>query len=90
VSNPSPTQNSEETAYGRILVNGQGVAGVAMDTAWNYKTTTSYCSGVTDASGTASCSRDISRATVGYPVNINVVFSYNGQQYSASTTFTPQ
>jgi hypothetical protein len=90
VSNPSPTHNSEETVYGRILVTGQGAAGVEMDTTWNYKTTTSYCSGVTDASGTASCSRDIGRATSGYPVTVTVVFNYDGQQYATSTGFTPQ
>jgi hypothetical protein len=71
-------------------VNGQGVAGVPMSTSWYYKTTTSYCSGITDGSGTASCSRDISRATKGYTVTIAVAFTYNGQVYSTSTGFTPQ
>ena len=90
VSNPSPHQNSEETVYGRFLVSGQGVAGVPMDTAWHYRTTTSTCSGTTDASGTASCSRSISRATLGYTVSIDVVFTYGGLTYSTGTSFTPQ
>jgi hypothetical protein len=60
-----------------------------METTWHYKTTTSGCSGVTDGSGTASCSRDISRATVGYTVGIDVTFTYGGQTYTTQTSFTP-
>jgi hypothetical protein len=90
VSNPSPRQNSEETVYGHFLVNGQGVAGVPMDTTWHYRTTTSGCWGTTDGSGTASCSRSISRATIGYTVYIGVVFTYGSQTYTTGTSFTPQ
>jgi len=90
VSDPSPHQNEVETVFGRILVNGRGVAGVPMDTSWHYKTTTSGCSGTTDGSGTASCSRSISRATIGYTVSIGVTFTYSGQVYTTGTSFTPQ
>jgi len=61
-----------------------------MDTSWHYKTTTSGCSGTTDSSGTASCSRSISRATIGYTVSIGVTFTYSGQVYVTGTNFTPQ
>jgi hypothetical protein len=89
VSNASPTRNSTETVYGQITVNGQGVSGVQMNTAWHYKTTTSGCSGITDSTGTASCSRDISSATAGYTVAVSVSFAYNGLTYSTQTSFTP-
>ena len=39
VSNPSPTQNTNVTVYGRLVVGGQPVTGRAMDTTWHYKTT---------------------------------------------------
>jgi len=90
VSNPSPTDGSTETVSGTFLNNGQGVAGVEMDTTWHDKTTTSYCSAITGSDGVASCSRDIGGATKGYTVVIDVAFSWQGQTYTASTSFTPQ
>jgi hypothetical protein len=72
VSHPSPRQNSEETVYGRFLVNGQGVAGVPRDTIWHDQTTTSGCSGTTDASGTARGRRSMSPATLGYTLSPSV------------------
>jgi len=90
VSNSSPTQNSTVTVSGKFLVGGQPVAGVSMNATWNYKTTTSYCDGTTGSDGVASCSRDIGRAAKGYTVSVNLSFSYNGQTYTASTSFTPQ
>ena len=90
VNNAAPSQYSYVTVSGTFLNNGQPVSGVEMDTAWHYKTTTSYCSGTTDGSGVASCSRDISRATIGYTVQIDVTFTWQGQTYTTSTSFTPQ
>jgi hypothetical protein len=90
VSNPNPPRYSYVTVYGRITDNGVGVSGVPMNTTWYYRTTTSYCSGVTDGSGFASCTRYISSATSGYFVSISVTFSYQGQLYTAQTGFTPQ
>ena len=86
VSNATPAQYSNVTVYGRLLVNGVGQSGLTMNTSWHYKSTVSYCSGVTDANGLAQCTRDISRATEGYQVNVDVAF----QSYSARTWFTPQ
>jgi hypothetical protein len=90
VSNASPTKNSNVTVYGRLVVGGKAISGATMNTSWHYKTTTSSCSGTSGTDGVASCTRDISRATSGYTVNIDVVFTYNGQSYSGSTSFTPQ
>jgi hypothetical protein len=90
VSNPAPHQRSDVTVYGQLTVNGVGVAGLPMSATWYYRTTTSSCAGTTDASGTASCTRNISSATAGYTVRIVVAITYNGQSYSASTSFTPQ
>jgi len=87
VSNAYPPRYSTVTVYGQITGAG---AGVPMSTTWHYKTTTSYCSGVTDGSGLASCSRSIGGATAGYFVSIDVSFSYGGQFYTAQTGFTPQ
>jgi hypothetical protein len=62
-----------------------------MATVWHYKTTTNVCNtGVTDSSGTASCTKNISGATSGYTVGIDVTLTLNGNPYYASTSFTPQ
>lgn len=90
VDKPTPTDNSTVTVFGRLVVSGQAVSGVVMNTSWHYKTVTSSCSGTTDSNGVASCARDISRATKGYTVEIDVSFGYNGQTYTTSTSFTPQ
>ena len=90
VSNSSPSQNSNVTVYGRLIVGGKAISGSQMNARWGFKTTTSYCSGTSDGNGIASCTRDISRASHGYTVNINISFSYNGQSYNGSTSFTTQ
>lgn len=86
VSNGTPAQNSTVVVYGRYLVNGVGQGGLEMTTLWHYKTTTPSCSGSTQATGIASCSRDIGRATLGYTVQVDVVI--NGHE--VQTWFTPQ
>jgi hypothetical protein len=88
ISNAYPAQYSTVTAYGRILVNGHGKAGVPMTATWHYKTTTSFCTGVSDGTGLASCSRRISRATAGFFVSVVVTFRYAGAP-AAYTGFTP-
>jgi beta-lactamase superfamily II metal-dependent hydrolase len=86
VSESNPTQYSDVTVYGRLTINGVGQQGKAMNSTWHYKTTTSYCdSGITGADGLASCERFISRATVGFTVNIDV--SIEG--YGVTTSITP-
>ena len=55
VSNAIPRQNSTVTVSGTLKSAGTPVAGVPMTATWRYKTTTSTCTGVTNAAGTASC-----------------------------------
>ena len=86
VSNATPAQNSTVTVYGRLLIHEAGQAGLPMNTAWKFKSTTSTCSGTTGGDGLASCSRQIGGATLGYTVNITV--SVSG--YTVATSFTPQ
>jgi len=63
-----------------------------MSATWRYKTTTSYCTGVTNAVGRASCSRRISRATKGFPARVTLVFAPVGRAAlgTAVTGFTPR
>jgi competence protein ComEC len=86
VSNGSPAQYSNVTVYGRLTRNGAGQPGQTMTATWHYKTTTSTCTGATGSDGLASCTRGISRATVGYQVNIDVDIA----GYTAQTSFTPR
>ncbi|MGA7671916.1 MAG: hypothetical protein WBW04_15920 [Nitrolancea sp.] len=90
VSNASPHQKTEVTVTASITNNGQPVAGAPMIASWFYKTTTSSCAGQTDANGVASCTRYIAGATKGYLVRINVAITWNGQTYTATTSFTPK
>jgi len=89
VDNPTPTQNSTVTVFGKFTIRSAGIAGVPMDTTWHYKSTDSRCDGVTDAQGIATCNREIGKATKGYTVKIDVVFTYEGKIYRAQTSFTP-
>jgi len=92
VSNPTPKPNDSVTVTGQLVDSaGKGASGATMSTTWAYKTTKSACDGATTgADGSSSCSLKVSRATPGFTVKIDVVFSLNGKSYSASTSFTPQ
>lgn len=90
ISNPSPTARSLVTVSGKITVDGQPVAGVPMTATWHYKTTTSTCNGESDASGVASCTRNIGRPTKGYTVRVDLTFSWQGKTFRAQTSFTPR
>jgi hypothetical protein len=92
VSNTTPSQNQTVTVTAKLVdANGNGVPGATMHTVWHYKSTTSTCDGaLTDANGTASCARDIGRATKGAPVQIDVIVTLGGQTYQAATSFIPQ
>jgi hypothetical protein len=93
VDNATPHHNQTVTVLGTVKSgNGAGVAGAEMRTIWHYKSTDSGCNGgPTNASGVATCSRDISTASYGFQVNIDVTFLLpNGQTLQTSTSFTPQ
>jgi len=89
VDNPTPAQNATVTVFGKFTIRSAGIAGVPMDTTWHYKSTDSYCDGITDVQGIATCNREIGRATKDYTVRIDVVFAYEGKTYRAQTSFTP-
>lgn len=81
VSNASPAQNSYETVYVT-----SSVPDTPGDVAAHYKTTTHDFPTTTDVSGRAQVSFDISRATVGYQVEVDVDLSGRA---TCSTSFTP-
>ncbi len=93
VDKTTPHHNQTVTVQGTLRnANGVGMAGAEMHTVWHYKTTDSGCDGgPTDANGAASCSRDISTASYGFQVRIDVTFVLpNGQTVQTNTSFTPQ
>jgi hypothetical protein len=89
ISDASPARFSLVTVFGHITQSGRGVPNVPVTAIWHYKTTTSSCSSVSDAGGTASCTRNIYRATIGFVVVVDVDFLYGGNTYRAQTSFTP-
>jgi len=85
VSSARPNKSEDITVYGRLIIGGVPQAGQAMQTTWHYKTTTPTCEGVTGPDGLANCTRDISRATSAFQVEVDVMMG--GQ--SVTTSFTP-
>lgn len=86
VSNTTPHRYTTVTVYGRLVINGVPQSGLPMETAWHYKSTTSYCNeGITGTGGVASCSRSIGGASLGYTVVVDVTIG----GYGVSTSFTP-
>jgi hypothetical protein len=90
VSDSAPSQYSDVTVFGRITRGGVGIPGVPMNVTWSERTSLTSCSGWSGWDGWAFCSRAIGGATPGYYVGVQVVFSYQGQLYSATTGFTPR
>lgn len=91
VSDATPAQYDYVTVYGQITSAGASVSGVPMHTTWHYCTTTSYGDVTYSRSdGIASCKRSISRATLGYYVEVDVEMTFQGRSYSATTGFTPR
>ncbi|HEX5400861.1 MAG TPA: hypothetical protein VFX16_01020 [Pseudonocardiaceae bacterium] len=66
-----------------------GVAGASVTTTAHYKTTTHPESGVAGSNGKADISYDISRATYGFTVDVDVEVTSHGASKSCSTSFTP-
>lgn len=89
ISSQNPAQYSDVTVYARLVVAGQVIPNITMYTRWNYKTTTAYQNCQTDSQGVGACTRNISAATPGYTVAVDIGFEYNGKSYVAQTSFTP-
>lgn len=90
VSDTTPRRTSVVTVYGQITRDGAGVAGVPMQTEWEFKNTTMRCSDRTGPDGVASCSLPILLAAKGQEVTVRVTFTYEGKAYTATTGFTPR
>jgi hypothetical protein len=84
MSDSSPSHNETTDVIVRT-----GVAGASVTATAHYKTTTHPKSGVAASSGTADIPFDISDATYGFTVSVDVVVSSHGASKSCSTSFTP-
>lgn len=69
--------------------NGNAIGGAAVESAWHYKSTTSYEDGTTNSAGVTYLSRSISSATAGYAVQVDITAAKGGVTSSISTSFTP-
>jgi hypothetical protein len=88
MSDDSPKRGSRVTVYGRITKDGEGISGVQMRTSWGLRTGTAGCRDRTDDDGTASCSLRIVLARKEQEVPVEVRFTYEGEEYTAMTSFT--
>ena len=86
-----PSPNYTETVTG-VLTCKDGLAptGASMHAVWHEKAADKTCNGTTDATGTATCNRQIGTLTSGYKVVIDVTFGLNGAAYATTTSFTPK
>lgn len=80
VDNPSPAQNS------RIHLTVTGPQGASYTAVCHYKSKDTTYNGTVGS----PLSIDISRATKGFTVAIDVTINSNGKTYTAQTSFTPQ
>lgn len=92
VDNPNPAAGATVRVTGKLLKNGQPYQGAVMYTTWHYKSKDTPCDGAkTKADGTAGCSNDTGRPTVGFEVVIAVRFEIDGTVVArTSTSFTPR
>lgn len=88
VSNAHPSAGQQETVYGSIQLNGQGVAAVPMTTHWYYPNNILTCGGVTGSTGIASCSLVEQQTIPDQTVVIQVTFTFDGRQYNTDAMFT--
>ena len=83
MSNPSPAQ------YHTTIVQVSTSAGAGVATVAHYRTTNTTHSAVADGSGVSAIPYNISAATVGFQVVVNVTVTLGGSQASCATSFTP-
>jgi hypothetical protein len=76
------------TVTGLFTNKGLPVAGVEMDTTWDFGGPLAHCTGVTDSRGVAVCSVDTRGAPVASTVRVYAQFYFNGKSYPQSTSFT--
>jgi hypothetical protein len=84
MSDPSPPQ------YSTTEVIVQTADGASVTATAHYKSTNTTNTGTASSNGVASIAFSISRATIGYPVEVDVTVTRNGASRSCSTSFTPR
>lgn len=84
VSEANPPQNSTE----HVLV--QTTAGAGVTATAHYKTSDTTHTGTADSNGSADIPFDISRASSGYTVQVDVTVTLDSHNAACSTSFTPQ
>lgn len=81
--------NSKPADYSTVDVYVRTAAGAAVTTVARYKTTSHQKSTTADAQGQATIPYDISDASKGYQVVVDVTVAHNGATVQCSTSFTP-
>lgn len=91
VGSPAINDQQQQAVIGQLLVNYRPVSSVPMTAIWQYRGGTSSCSAVSDQSGIAQCSEPALafQGTDGAPVQIQLHFTYQGHDYSSTTSYTP-
>jgi hypothetical protein len=89
LSDPDPPPGVDVKVYGRLLVNGQPVAGEGMVARWHMKGGRIVdCVGDTWVDGAAYCTANTYGLPAGYTVRIEVFIKYNQVPYRATTELT--
>ena len=81
--------NASPPDYSTTDVIVHTAAGASVTTVAHYKSTNTTHNGAADSSGVATIPYEISRATVGYTVEVGVTVSAAGAAATCSTSFTP-
>ncbi|NLY53675.1 MAG: hypothetical protein GX060_03490, partial [Firmicutes bacterium] len=90
ISDPRPTQNSTIEASVQVVKGGKPVAGAKVTLNCAYKSSTSTYVGITDSDGIATIPFSIGRASKGHKVVVTAEVEHEGQQVTATTSFTPR
>jgi hypothetical protein len=90
VSDPVPQRQEDVTVSGCITKDGKPVFGVPMHVVAHFRDGDQVCDyGVSNAQGVATCLFNTGNTPSDFTVTIDVDFLYQGQHYTASTSFTP-
>jgi hypothetical protein len=82
--------NAHPAQYSSTDVIVHTTAGATVTATAHYKSTNTTHTGTAASNGVADIKFSISRATIGYTVQVEVTTSLNGATRSCSTSFTPQ
>lgn len=90
LNNPFPTKGTDATLSARLIVRGQAITGVVMNTRWGFFNKLVNCdSQPSDVNGVATCTVNVDKdsSTV---ADIQIVFVYNGTNYQSNLEFQPK